>query len=153
MGTRATKLRRAPAADELVAEIGVVSAIEASGELFVDLPSHGGPVRAFVLHGALAAASEAIGRRVLVFDVGGAIRVVLGLIDEVVEKQPVVGARPEGQAIRDDVVVEAAKSITLSCGNASIAALRSGKIVIRGTEITTCSSGTNKIKGATVKIN
>jgi len=152
VGTRATKLRRASAADEIVAEIGVVSAIEASGELFVNLPSHGGPVRAFVLHGALAVASEAIGRSVLVFAVGGAIPVVVGLIDEVVEK-PVVGARPEAQRVRDDVVVEAARSITLSCGNASIAALRSGKIVIRGTEITTCSSGTNKIKGATVKIN
>ena len=43
--------------------------------------------------------------------------------------------------------------IVLECGNASITLRRNGRVVIRGTYVETASAGTNRIKGAAVRIN
>jgi hypothetical protein len=51
------------------------------------------------------------------------------------------------------VVLEASKEIVLRCGKSSILLRKNGKIVVKGTEIISRSSGNNKLKGATVNIN
>jgi hypothetical protein len=58
-------------------------------------------------------------------------------------------AQVDGRHVR----IEAKDEIVLQCGKGSIVLKRDGKIVVRGTEIVTRASGTNKIKGASVKIN
>lgn len=51
------------------------------------------------------------------------------------------------------VVFDADKEIELRCGKSSLILKKDGKIVIKGIEIVSRSSGLHKIKGATVRIN
>ncbi len=51
------------------------------------------------------------------------------------------------------VTIEADRSLTLHCGNASITLRKDGKIVLRGTEVVSRASRRNRIRGATVSIN
>ena len=51
------------------------------------------------------------------------------------------------------VVLEGKDEVVLRCGKASITLRRNGKIVLRGAYVETHAEGTNRIKGATVKIN
>ena len=55
----------------------------------------------------------------------------------------------DGKRVR----IEGADEIVLECGKASITLRRNGKIVIRGAYVETHSEGTNRIKGAQVKLN
>jgi hypothetical protein len=51
------------------------------------------------------------------------------------------------------IVLDAKEEIVLRCGKSSITLARDGKIVVKGVEIVSRASGTNKIRGAAVKIN
>lgn len=55
----------------------------------------------------------------------------------------------DGKRVR----IEGADEIVLECGKASITLRRNGKIIIRGAYVETHSEGTNRIKGAQVKLN
>jgi len=52
-----------------------------------------------------------------------------------------------------DLVLEAEHEITLRCGKASLVLTRAGKILLRGAYVSSRSSGVNRIKGGSVKIN
>ena len=66
---------------------------------------------------------------------------------------------PEDQRVLDAVVdgkrvrIVGTDEIVLECGSASITLRRNGKVVIRGAYVETRSEGTNRIKGAAVRIN
>lgn len=49
--------------------------------------------------------------------------------------------------------INAKEEVVLECGKSSIRLKRDGKIIIKGTEIISRSSGSHKIKGGTVNIN
>ncbi len=49
--------------------------------------------------------------------------------------------------------LKAVESIELTCGESMLSMDKNGKIVLRGADITTRSSGPNKIKGATIRLN
>jgi hypothetical protein len=68
--------------------------------------------------------------------------------------QPALPVTPV-EAIVDGrtVVLEAAESVTLRCGEASITLTADGQILLRGAYISSHSTGTQRIKGAAVKIN
>jgi hypothetical protein len=51
------------------------------------------------------------------------------------------------------IVLNAAHTITLRCGQASITLNRDGKIVIRGTHVVSHASGVNRIRGGSVELN
>jgi hypothetical protein len=51
------------------------------------------------------------------------------------------------------VAIEGKEEIVLRCGAASITLRKNGRVVIRGLHVETHASGTNRIKGGTVKIN
>jgi hypothetical protein len=46
---------------------------------------------------------------------------------------------------RDEVVIQ--------CGKASITLRRNGKVIIKGTQVESHSTGTNRIKGGQVRVN
>jgi hypothetical protein len=67
-------------------------------------------------------------------------------------------APPEGRtprAVVDGEVVELAgrERIELRCGKASIVLTKEGKIVLRGTFISSASSGAHRIRGGSIEIN
>lgn len=51
------------------------------------------------------------------------------------------------------VALEAKEKIVLRCGKSSVTLRKDGKILVKGTQIVSRASGTNKIKGAAVRIN
>ena len=54
---------------------------------------------------------------------------------------------------RDRIVLEAKKEVVLRCGKASLTLTADGKIVIKGANLLTTSSGAHRIRGASVSIN
>ena len=62
---------------------------------------------------------------------------------------PVIEADVDGKRVR----IVAQDEIVLECGQASITLRRNGRVIIRGTYVETHSEGTNRIKGAQVRIN
>lgn len=66
-------------------------------------------------------------------------------------------AAPSGRvrAFRDgqEVLVEGAERVELRCGKARIILTRSGRIILRGTYISSQSSGVQRIRGGSVEIN
>lgn len=51
------------------------------------------------------------------------------------------------------VALDAKEEIVLSCGKSSVTLRKDGKIIVKGTQIVSQASGTNKIKGASIRIN
>lgn len=97
---------------------------------------------------------------ILVFEDGDMAKpIILGVIRDTVDAsllQEVVVAtehQREGLVDRKQVVFDAKEEIVLRCGKGSITLRKDGKIVLKGTEIVSRASRTNKIKGASVAIN
>lgn len=64
--------------------------------------------------------------------------------------------RPEPPAAggdRERLDLTAEQEVTLRCGKASITLTRAGKVLIRGSYVSSRSSGVNKIKGGSVQLN
>lgn len=74
-----------------------------------------------------------------------------GEVTELVEVPDPAGAEIEADGKR--VELEAEEQIVLRCGKASITMTRAGKIVLRGTYISSRSSGMNRVSGASVNLN
>jgi len=51
------------------------------------------------------------------------------------------------------VLIDAEEEVAIRCGKGSIILRKDGKIIIKGTNVLSRSSGTNRIKGASVNIN
>jgi hypothetical protein len=60
-------------------------------------------------------------------------------------------AEVDGRTIPLEITAE--REIVLRCGKASITLTREGKIILRGTYISSRSSGVNRIKGGSVQLN
>jgi hypothetical protein len=65
------------------------------------------------------------------------------------KSEPSIEADVDGRRIR----ISAQDEIVLACGAASVTLRRNGRVIIRGTHVETHSDGTNRIKGAQVRIN
>jgi len=148
------------------ARVGVVAGAR-GGEPCVDFPDnpHGPlPARSLVPLDA-AALRDAVARRrevVLLFDGGDERRpIIAGFLapetatpelDAALEATLGAGRR-EAEVDGKRLVIEAEEEVVLRCGDASVTLRRDGRIVIRGLHVETHARGTNRVKGATVKIN
>jgi hypothetical protein len=155
--------------------LGWLTTPSTAAGLFVDFPGNArGPIaaRATILLDE-ATIHRAIAKRepvALVFENGDArLPIVLGLLQAArspfddllrgpgptpratgeVERAARVEARVDGRR----VTISADEEITLKCGEAALTLRRDGKILLRGAYVETYARGTNRIKGAQVKIN
>jgi hypothetical protein len=71
------------------------------------------------------------------------------VIDRAAEVPRIVEADVDGKRVR----IVGGDEIVLECGHASITLRRNGRVIIKGTHVETDSAGTNRIKGAAVRIN
>lgn len=140
----------APRWPEIV--IGILDGFDAEGRPLVDYPGNdaGGPLPALT---TAAYASEAIGRQValLFADGDGSRPVIVGLVRP--PGEPVPGGARLAELDGERLVLSAKQEIVLECGRASITLTRAGKVLIRGTYLSSRSSGVHRIKGASVDIN
>lgn len=99
---------------------------------------------------------------VLLFDSGDQRRPIVGGFLQPVTETPLLSAALDEtladapKTVEIDgrrLVLEGRDEIVLRCGESSITLRRDGKVVIRGLYVESHASGTNRLKGATVKIN
>jgi hypothetical protein len=122
---------------------GRVVRIEANGDVLVDFRGNErGPIRARVAtNETLEGKDEPV---LLLFENGDrGLPIVAGVLRD--------GARR--RAPKRELMFEAAEEITIACGKSSITLRRDGRVVIKGTELVSRASGTNKIRGGAVRIN
>jgi len=129
--------------------IGTVAALGEAGEPVVDFLENprSQPVAA---RSVVDIAADHIGREVALMFEGGnpSAPIALGLIH-----QPTRRPTLEAHVNKERVVIEARREIELRCGAASIVLTRDGKVRIRGKDLLSRSSGGNRIKGGSVRIN
>lgn len=154
--------RHAGFSDGATIIVGVLERVSPQGEIFIDY--HGndrGPIQAQVL---IAGGVQDRGA----WSAGDAVLLLFGpeppfqpvVLGRVADRLPIpspsnVTNNPERDITVDGrrVVLDAQEEVILRCGPASITLNSAGKIVIKGAEIVSRSSGANKIKGALVNIN
>jgi hypothetical protein len=144
--------------------VGAVVAY-AAGRLSVDYAANPfGPLPALSVLSLSEAEAQALAAR--------KATVVLGFIDGRPEQPIILGVVQERPAVAiskrdtrsDDgtrsatvdgerVVLEAKERIELRCGKASITLTKDGKVVIRGSHVSSRSTGSNRIRGGSVEIN
>ncbi|NRF66450.1 hypothetical protein HLB44_05595 [Aquincola sp. S2] len=115
------------------------------------------PVFARVVDDALADA--AAGATLLLFlEDGDPLKpIVVGQVRDTVTSAPAAPAlQAPGRALvldLDRIVLEGHDEVVLRCGQASITLRADGRLVIKGTQLVSRASDTNKIRGASVQIN
>lgn len=77
----------------------------------------------------------------------------LRLLSPEAPPDPLPARKLEAKVDGKRIVIEGEDEIVLVCGKASITLRRNGKVVVRGTYVETHSTGCNRVKGASVKIN
>lgn len=144
--------------------IGTLADISSSGEPCVTYPGNLAvlPVKARAM---TPINTDAIGSDVaLLFENGDINRpIVMGIIQsppgeiqDTVETQLVDEKSSADTELLVDgkrINLEAREQIVLRCGKSSITMTSAGKVIIRGTYVSTRSSGANRIKGGSVQIN
>jgi|SRR4051794_31573212 len=99
---------------------------------------------------------EHIGHDVaIMFESGNPMHpIVMGCVrSERTWRMPEPPGQVEVDADGERLVVMAKEQIVLRCGKASITLTRAGKVLIRGAYLLSRSSGVNRIKGGSVKLN
>jgi hypothetical protein len=96
-------------------------------------------------------ATDDVGREALItFERGDPSRpIVIGLIGGTARTAPPIAVDCDGGRL----VIRADREVVLQCGDACVTLTRSGKILIRGTYLSTRSTGATRIKGGSVQIN
>jgi hypothetical protein len=143
--------------------VGHLVAVLGEDQVAVAVPGRDGstlPARLAqpLTHARLSAAIESRQGAVIVIDAAGQA-FVIGLLEPVpLEPSAPSAEKPGAQVLEADVDgkrvrVVAEDEIVLECGKASITLRRNGRVIVRGTYVETDSAGTNRIKGAAVRIN
>jgi hypothetical protein len=146
--------------------IGWLAGVEETGFPLVDYQDNAkGPLPARYTispgSGGWKAAWSANSHVVLIFELGDPVRpIIIGVmrspLEEVIEEMQLDAVGMEKLDVKLDrkqLILDATDQIVLRCGKGSIAIHRDGKIIIKGTQLVSRSSGVNKIKGSAVKIN
>ena len=135
--------------------IGTLVSVSETGQPFVSLAADWRDPRA--ARTCVRLTGQHVGREVVIVLEEGCVDkpIILGALepstetrrhDEALEQ---VIARVDGT----QVVLSAENEIVLRCGKASITLTRVGKVIIRGTYVSSNAAGVNRVKGGSVEIN
>jgi hypothetical protein len=125
---------------------GNVVSLQRDGQIFVDFVQNPlGPLPARTLTEDLHVGAKVL----LTFDGGDPTRpIVLGII---YDRSRVQGRTLHLRASR--IVLEADNELSLKCGEGAFEARRDGRVSVKGRDVVSHASRTNKVRGATVQIN
>lgn len=115
------------------------------------LDGDSGPLRSALVLGGVGAGelreAYAAGEQVLVVEVDGQ-PIVLGVAHAVPrDDRAVISVTGE------QVVIAAQRELVLRCGDASLTLTKAGKVLVKGSYVSTQAEGENRIKGGSVRIN
>lgn len=143
---------------------GRVVAVGGGGVVLVDVPSRG-PNSPLFAWSIVPVEAEDVGREVVMGLEGGdpPRPVILGFVWNPGASKPGRGkpSRRSRKAVKnltvesgsDRLVISSDQELELRCGEASIILTREGKVLIRGTYLSSQSSGVNRVKGGSVHLN
>lgn len=137
--------------------LALIQAVNSQGEVLLDLDLDGTTTAVWAsVAGAIDESS--IGRTAVVMFIAGewARPLVIGLVhsgDAAQARAAAEAAPPAAAAPEKRVVVEAGDALTLKCGKASLTMQKNGRMILRGTDIASYASGTQRINGAIVEVN
>lgn len=134
------------AAPRLGTELAKIVGFDERGAPLVDIDG-----KKVIARATTAVSREDLGREATVTFLDGdpARPVITGLFVD--PAAPVRRRRVKLKA--EELDLEAAAQLTLTCGKASITLHRDGKVVIRGVDVISRASGTNRIRGGTIELN
>jgi hypothetical protein len=134
------------------ATIGILQGFDDCGTPLVDFPSNP-EATALPAIATVALAESDRGREVvLLFEEGDLLRpIIVGIkqSNPLQRAADAVGIEIDGERI----IYTALREIVLRCGKASIQLLSDGSVRIRGTNLLSRASATNRIRGGNVQIN
>jgi len=148
--------------------VGQIVQITEQGEALVDYPGNPkGPVKARLVIDALSLPHNPADGSIpvlLFFEKSDpALPIIVGIIRETLYPPPpprpleeVISPieRPRKVTIDDrKMVLDAKEEIVFRCGKSCVKLRKDGKIIVKGVQIVSRASGTNKIKGASIRIN
>ncbi len=124
---------------------GEVVSLDANGIVFVDYAQNSlGPLQAKTLVQELFAGVKVL----LALDGGDPTRpIILGVIHDTAKTRKILHLKAS------QVLIEAEEILTLKCGQGSFEAQKDGKIQIKGRDVVSRATRTNKMRGSTVLIN
>jgi hypothetical protein len=130
--------------------VGTLAGFDPEGRPLVDFPRRRG-ARPLVARTAVRLGPSDVGTEaVLVFEGGDAgSPIVVGLLRPTVPAAAAYAVELDGERL----VLTAEHEIVLRCGEASITLTRAGKVLLRGTYLSSRSSGVNRVRGGSVQIN
>lgn len=153
--SRQSKTRRSPSVDHLLSlveptadpdkihlaapTVAKIAALDSHGRSHLALPGGPTPARSTVRVTLADVGREAL---VLFENNDPSLPIITGLLDN-----------PAATGAPAKLVLEAGQEMVLQAGKASITLTKDGRIVIRGADVLTRSSGSNRIKGGSVHIN
>lgn len=128
-------------------ETGVLVEIGADGSPIVDYNGNTlGPIAARTVIASAVQGDTVL----LLFDQGDPARpIIIGVVRDTFEQS---FPRRLKLAARE-ILIEAADEVSLRSGDSSLTLRRDGKAVLKGKDVVSRASRTNRIKGATVQIN
>jgi hypothetical protein len=143
-------------------ELGTLAGFDDSGSPLVTV-SRRAKTRTVKALSVVSLAQCDLGRQaVLLWESGKTGRaIVLGLVQDPAPArvdagrgQGPFGPKPSNFLVDGErLVITADREIVLQCGEASVTLTRAGRVIIRGKDLLSRSSGTNRIKGGSVQIN
>jgi len=135
--------------------LGVVCGFTGQGLPRVSFP--GAPAEGVPASSLVPLHAQAAGRTVALAFAGGSLQhpIVLGCVWLPQATAAPVSAHDPLEAVVDGrrVHIEAAQEISLRCGQASLTLTADGQILLKGNYISSHATGTQRIKGAAVRIN
>lgn len=138
---------------------GRVVAVGGGGVVLVDVPSRG-PNSPLFAWSIVPVEAEDVGREVVMGLEGGdpPRPVILGFVWVPGPAKPRRRSRKAAKNLvvesgSDRLVISSEQELELRCGEASIILTREGKVLIRGTYLSSQSSGVNRVKGGSVHLN
>ena len=131
--------------------VGRIVRITEEGTLFVDFPGNtAGAIAARISTEPPCDPGEEWPPVLLVFENRDPLLpIVIGFVRGKITVKP---AREEKRRVRK-LVFDAEEEVVLKCGRSSVLLRRDGKIVIKGGNIVSRASGTNKVQGGVVHLN
>jgi hypothetical protein len=139
--------------------IGKLHSVSSEGRPIVNWPA--GPEVSITASSLVAVSQADVGRRVAISFPGGATQpLLLGFLWDA--PQSPARSLSASQESEEDMSLEvdgehidlhAEQNLTLRCGKASITLTADGQILLKGAYISSHSTGTQRIKGAAVRIN
>jgi hypothetical protein len=141
------------------ARLGRITTVDAEGRAFVDFPGNTqGPVVARTCATAPAGLRLSDATVLLNFENDDpALPVITGFVQErLIAPRRTAKANLQADEVTVDgrqVTLEGRDEVVLRCGQSSITLTKDGRVVVKGVEIVSRASRTNKIKGGNVNIN